>query len=121
MNEEDIKQRRAQWKATDAVKSGKIKKKKRCELCKRTGRMEGHHYKGYDFPLDLQWLCYYCHRKEHCSGDNHGSAKMNSEEVKKMRSEYTGKHGSIVIMAKKYGYSYQSVYEAIKKITWRYI
>jgi len=38
-----------------AVKSGKIEKQP-CEVCGNP-KSEAHHYKGYEFPLDVQWLC----------------------------------------------------------------
>ncbi len=54
----------AREKVNRALKSGKLNKPKTCENCGISGgRIEGHHYKGYDYPLDVQWLCTPCHCK----------------------------------------------------------
>jgi endogenous inhibitor of DNA gyrase (YacG/DUF329 family) len=45
-----------------AVKTGKIFKPTTCANCgKVPKRLEAHHYKGYDFPYDVIWLCTTCH------------------------------------------------------------
>ena|ERR1044071_5333977 len=53
----------AVWRA---VKRGKLSKPESCENCKKPvprAKLHGHHYKGYDHPLDVQWLCALCHVK----------------------------------------------------------
>lgn len=45
------------------VKIGKIKKNS-CEVCK-VKKVEGHHYKGYEYPLVVKWLCHKHHLMEH--------------------------------------------------------
>lgn len=27
--------------------------------------IQAHHHRGYEYPLDIEWLCARCHRKEH--------------------------------------------------------
>lgn len=45
-----------------AIITEEIVKPDRCEGCgKETDRLEGHHYLGYGYPLDVQWLCSFCH------------------------------------------------------------
>lgn len=54
-----------------AVNRGEVVKPETCSKCGEkpalmlNGRsaIEGHHYKGYDFPLDVIWLCHWCHRE----------------------------------------------------------
>ena len=46
---------KARDKVYRAVKSGKLEKQP-CEVC-GDPKSEAHHYKGYKFPLDVQWLC----------------------------------------------------------------
>ncbi len=48
----------------DAVKSGKILKPSDCSSCGHHGRITGHH-QDYSKPLEVEWLCYECHGKEH--------------------------------------------------------
>lgn len=53
----------ARRKITYLVGKGKIKK----HPCKKCGTLivEAHHYKGYDYPLEIQWLCKKHHLKAH--------------------------------------------------------
>ncbi len=50
-----------------AIKSGKLIKPEKCELCGEVKPLEGHHYKGYskEFRLVVQWLCSLCHDSIH--------------------------------------------------------
>lgn len=41
---------------------GIIKPPKACQRCKAKGRVEAHH-DDYSKPLQVQWLCFICHRK----------------------------------------------------------
>lgn len=59
---------RAYGKVNYAVKTGKLKKPRRCQSCHRrpTPRIDGRsrlqaHHKDYRKPLDVLWLCSYCH------------------------------------------------------------
>lgn len=49
------------------VKKGKIEKPEKCEVCQREARICAHHYRGYDHPLAIIWLCASCHRVAHGS------------------------------------------------------
>ena len=44
-----------------AVQTGTLVKPVFCERCGRAGSLHGHHYKGYEYPLTVQWLCPRCH------------------------------------------------------------
>jgi hypothetical protein len=48
--------------ARNAVKSGRLDKPTHCKRCQiETVNLQGHHYRGYDRPLDVIWLCHRCH------------------------------------------------------------
>jgi len=51
-----------------AVRRGQIIKPPACEECRKPfdkRRISGHHHKGYDFPLVVQFLCHLCHARSH--------------------------------------------------------
>lgn len=63
-NPEFKKKLRARRKLQYAVLAGYLEKPNKCSKCGGFGInvvIEGHHYKGYDFPLDVEWLCVICH------------------------------------------------------------
>lgn len=43
------------------IKSGKVVKPERCELCLIPGKLEGHHWHGYSKPLDVLFVHRACH------------------------------------------------------------
>ena len=45
-----------------AVRSGKLKKPRKCSECPQTKMIHGHH-EDYYKPLDVIWLCQVCHKK----------------------------------------------------------
>lgn len=48
-----------------AVLRGKIQKPTACARCRREVRLFAHHPRGYDNPLDVEWLCHICHTADH--------------------------------------------------------
>jgi len=51
----------------DAVRRGRIHKPDRCEACGiKPGKMRLHaHHADYSKPLDVEWLCGFCHAARH--------------------------------------------------------
>jgi hypothetical protein len=63
--ETNLVKRSAHLIVQNAVRSGRLIKPNRCELCsKKTAVIHGHH-DDYDYPLDVKWVCPKCHRKIH--------------------------------------------------------
>lgn len=50
---------------THAMRSGKLTRKP-CRICGSTKKIQAHH-PDYSRPLDVEWLCFVCHR-EHAHG-----------------------------------------------------
>jgi hypothetical protein len=51
--------KRAQRKLGYAIESGRMTRGF-CECC-GSEKTDAHHWRGYDYPLDVQWLCRSCH------------------------------------------------------------
>lgn len=51
----------------NAVRNGKLTKPKECSVCgefKPSRQIHAHHH-DYTKPIDVTWLCSYCHKQEH--------------------------------------------------------
>ena len=55
---------RARSRLRYAVWSGKVVKPALCQDCGRSANLHGHH-NDYDKPLDVCWLCSWCHAAVH--------------------------------------------------------
>lgn len=57
------KKRRILARATlnRAVLRGDLVRPRRCECCGKARPIEGHHHEGYADPLNVRWLCVFCH------------------------------------------------------------
>lgn len=60
----DKKKKKAQWTLHNAIRSGKIKRKNKCEICNKIGLLHGHH-EDYNKPLVVKWICHQCHFRKH--------------------------------------------------------
>jgi len=52
----------AHWKLNDALEAGKVIKPLHCSKCGSGRKILGHH-EDYELPLEVEWLCYSCHKK----------------------------------------------------------
>ena len=59
---ENPEKQRAKDAANNALRSGKLKRKTKCELCGIGGLLHKHH-SDYSKPFDVVWLCPKCHKK----------------------------------------------------------
>lgn len=48
----------------NAVKKGLLNKPEKCSKCDGRGIIEGHH-ENYSKPLEVVWLCIFCHKRLH--------------------------------------------------------
>jgi hypothetical protein len=48
-----------------AIKNGRIDRPTHCSRCGKECKPQGHHHRGYEFALDVIWLCSVCHGIEH--------------------------------------------------------
>jgi len=62
--EEGKRKHVAQYKFSNAITAGKIKRPSTCSKCGCSGRIEGHH-KDYSKPFDVVFLCTICHNQRH--------------------------------------------------------
>jgi hypothetical protein len=58
----------ARKKLSYAIKTGKVIRPDRCDLCLLACRPQGHH-DDYERPLTVRWLCARCHKLHHLSGE----------------------------------------------------
>ena len=59
---QDREKQNVRWKVWWAVKNRKMVKSLSCEKCTDKTTLQGHH-KDYSKPLDVEWLCMYCHKE----------------------------------------------------------
>jgi uncharacterized protein (DUF2237 family) len=57
---------KAQTAVGNALRDGKLKRKKECEMCGSSFSIHCHH-EDYSRPLDVIWLCAKCHHRLHAS------------------------------------------------------
>lgn len=104
---EKVKARRA---VRTAIEKGLLVRPNTCQRCCKIpirGVVHGHHYKGYDHPLDVEWLCSKCHVAEDGSatGKDNGQAMLTDQQVEAVRSARAsgGRYWGAQIWAEKFG------------------
>ncbi len=60
---------RARYTLNNAVRAGRLERES-CELCGSDENVHGHHH-DYSQPLDVQWLCAFCHAQHHREKESH--------------------------------------------------
>jgi hypothetical protein len=124
---------RARRLLRQAIDRGEITRPSACEQCGREGRtsdgrayIHGHHHLGYERPLDVVWLCPFCHFALDLrpSGEAAGSAKLSAAQVTEIRAAYAPgssweyRDNSTRSLAKKYGVSERSIRRIINMESW---
>ena len=49
-----------------ALQKGTLMRPAYCQLCGQCGRICAHHWRGYDYPLDIWWICSRCNALLDC-------------------------------------------------------
>jgi hypothetical protein len=136
--------KRKEWAAratvARALRDGRLVRPKRCQECHKpspdssNGRstIQAHHHKGYDLPLDVQWLCVKCHRpKDPCArGEAQGSCKLTSREVTAIRKRYRpslmgpnqgSQPNSLPSLSFEFGVHVSTIHRIVTRVTWRHL
>lgn len=71
-----------------ATKEGRLTRPDTCELCPAKGRMSGHHYNGYDKPLDVWFICYSCN-SQLCGYHDGSLTKEQARELIALKKQAT--------------------------------
>lgn len=121
--------RRAYGRVRSQIIAGLLIVPETCELCDQNpgygkdGRrlLQAHHYRGYDHPLDVQWLCVQCHRDETplnpLRGEASAVSKLSDDAVRAIRR--SGEQG--IVLAAQYGVNRKTIYLAKTRKTWAHI
>lgn len=129
---EDI-QKQARLAVNRAVKSGRLVRPDICQHCGKTpkrgsdGRslIQGHH-KDYSKPLDVEWICAKCHRKETPLpavmgrpnlGEQHGGAKLTDDAVRNIRNSNMSSRK----LAEIYSVDHKTILRARNREQWRHV
>lgn len=136
--EQQRKEHRAHVRVQQAIKRGDLVRPDLCQQCNTPGRqfkdgrasIQAHHYKGYDYPLDVQWLCVVCHfsHDKRANGERQGSARLTADNIREIRRLYVpGKRGppikenSLPGLARKFNVSHVTIDRIIKRKIWTHI
>lgn len=133
MTDEAVKSR-ARAAVKRAVETGKLIRPPACPRCKQPERfrsdgrslIHAHHHRGYEFPLDVEWLCIDCHFVEdpRPSETRNGRAKIDWPVVRAIRQRYrpgVNRHhcgDSARSLAREFGLSDRTVHRIIRGEIW---
>ncbi len=121
-------------KVRSAIESGALTRPTFCSRCQaadtkeKSGRhtIQAHHHRGYNHPLDVEWLCPKCHRKETplpakigapCYGQRNGDARLTADKVREIR---VFPHGAWTT-AKSFGVSKKAIQNIRRGVTWAHL
>lgn len=85
---------RARDKLRKEIKAGRIVKPDICELCGSevgvsTSEIIGHHWRGYDYPLDVWWICRSCNTHPQLTHDGSQTLEQMRQVMGKLKPKQT--------------------------------
>lgn len=115
-----------------AIKNGLLARPSSCSRCGEPDKkpitgvhsIQGHHYKGYDYPLDVEWLCPKCHRVETPLpevigapnyGEENGYSRLTAAQAREIKNAPEGCR----ILARRYGVNKSTIQRVRNSRTWR--
>lgn len=131
---------RARHQVSTALRQGRISRPSACTVCgapdaaMKDGRtsIQAHHHKGYERPLDVQWLCVSCHRavtplpagergtNAKLAGSKNAFAKLTEKTVIEIRERISaGETG--VSLALEFGVSTNVISGISLGKTWKHV
>lgn len=125
---------RARRQVRDALGRGILTRPVCCPRCGEADRqgkdgrstIHAHHHKGYDRPLDIEWLCVRCHFQEdrRPARAANGRAKLSEVAVCEIRSRYRpdakwwAAEGGAKQLARVYGVSDRTIRRIVRGEIW---
>jgi hypothetical protein len=110
---------RARRLVRDAIKRGHLSRPSECSRCggnpgqRSDGRslIHAHHSKGYDNPLDVEWLCVSCHAKEddRVNGAANGQSVLDNQKVKNILADLAA-GATVRGTARNYGVHFRTIH-----------
>jgi hypothetical protein len=104
------RERLAQYRLRNAIKFKKISRPNKCSLCSRECIPFGHH-SNYDKPLNVTWVCRYCHMQIH--------SKLTSAQVESIRNAYATQGVSQGRLARMHGITWTCVHNILHQNRWK--
>lgn len=130
-------QTRARRMVHNAIRRGDLVRPDACSRCGRTGTtadgrafVHAHHHLGYDFPLEIEWLCGRCHCAvdDRATGERNGFSRLTEEAVRDIRRRLTpGSNGRVTTnnsgraLAREYGVSEKTIRDAAYGRQWKHV
>lgn len=110
-----------------ALEKGTLKRPSVCSRClndpgpTKNGKtkIHGHHHKGYDHPLDVEWLCVQCHRDETPTtcGEKNNTTVLTVEDVLFIRQS----RESYSALSRRFGVGASTIHRTKAGLSWKHI
>jgi hypothetical protein len=108
--------------AASAIRSGRLVRQP-CKRCGTKKNVQAHH-DDYSKPLDVEWLCFDCHRDEHAGrfkgGASSGNSKLSASDIPIVRARLASGESQTAI-ARDLRVTKQSISSVRMGRTWRHV